>query len=268
MDVEEGERIIREYAESLSGDAKAAFTNMRRERQGKRRHVTLIENVILTLLADPNADKHAVQTALKKFLQRIEDLEECQLRYESIITSDSTAEAATFLHQAKYGTRNLLTQSKAEKFLDSADDNTDTTDILLPTGQLPTFDGSSASDYVSFINIFKSLVDTKKIPKSMKLTYLKSCLIDSAKQLAKGYTELTDANYDNLLSQLQSKYGNERLIAHEHYTAILDMPDFKWPELPAWHNKLHSHVRSLESMGLDLEANAGFLTTIVQRKMP
>ena len=99
MDVTGAEGIIREYAESLSGEAKSAFTNIRRERQVKRRHVTLIENIILDLLARPDADKHAVQTAFKKFLQRIEDLEDVQLRYESMITSDGAAEAATFLHQ-------------------------------------------------------------------------------------------------------------------------------------------------------------------------
>ena len=56
-------------------------------------------------------------------------------------------------------------------------------------------------------------------------------------------------------------------MQRDHYQAILNLPIMNWTSLPSILNTLTSHLLSLESMGVNLEAIGGFLVCIVQEKM-
>ena len=113
-----------------------------------------------------------------------------------------------------------------------------------------------------------AMVDSKQISKTEKLGYLKSCLIGEAKKVADGFTEMSDSTYDSLLAELKTKYGQPRMIQRDHIYGLLELPSFQWKELPVWLTKFMTHIRCLESMGMDLEANSSFIVCIVQKRMP
>ena len=271
MDLAKAENLVSEYEKGLTGEDKENYLEAKKSRTVLRRNLTLSVNKLNELVKDAASDVHEVRVHLTKVNDLAERLEKAQLEFEQAFSSDAAAEASMYMHHHKYGQHILTVQARANKFIANAaapKAPTQSTSIMLPKAQLPKFAGKSGSEYQTFINIFKSMVDAKPLAKAEKLTYLKLCLTGEAEILANGYTEITDDNYDSLLDQLKTKYGQPRFIQRDHYNGILDMPSFQWKELPTWMTTFMTHIRTLESLGLDVEANSGFIVCIAQKRMP
>ena len=271
MDPATAERIISDFEKTLTGDEKDTYANAKKERSTLRRHTTLALNNLDQILSQPTVEISMLKTQLKKLNDISQRLEDAQIEFEALIPSEQAAEATTVLHHEKYGKKILDCQYRSEKLMAKGQGNpapSPNQPVQLPKVALPEFYGKSAAEFQTFINLFVSMVDRKTLTKAEKLTYLKLCLKGEAKVVADGYTEITDANYDSLLQQLRLKYGQERFIQRDHYNGLLEMQPFSWAQLPAWFNTYMTHVRTLESLGLDIAANSGFLVCLGQKCMP
>lgn len=92
----------------------------------------------------------------------------------------------------------------------------------LPVIQIQKFNGKY-SEYVAFINLFKSLIDQDKgLDRIQKLHYLRSYLVDEPYDLVKNLP-LTASSYHEALDLLESRYFNKFKITSEHVNALLDL---------------------------------------------
>ena len=267
----EAEKIISDYEKSLQeGDDKVQYHDLKKERSALRRKLTRSVTTLKTELAREKPDVNKIKIYVEIVDSNYEKLDSKQLDIEFVFKNDVAVEADSAIHYENYQLPALNIKAKAQETIDASNQTavTKSAQILLPKAQLPKFSGKNAAEYESFIHIFESMVGTKNLSKSEKLTYLKLCLSDDAEVIARGYTEITDANYDNLLLQLKTKYGQPRLIQRDYYYSLYDLPSFQWSSISTWVNKFTTHIRSLESIGVDIEANSGFIVTLAQRKMP
>ena len=269
------EKKISDFEATLKDVAKTAYEDKKKERMVLRRKVTMaVTSTLEAATADPVEINH-VKAHLKKLEDASDRLEECQIQMEIIITNDEAAELDSQLHQHKYHNKVVDAETEATNAITAAEaalapptTTAKPASVLLPKAQLPKFSGKSSADFESFINVFDSMVGSKNLSKSEKLTYLKMCLEGEAKVIANGYQEISDSNYDNLIQQLRQKFGQPRLIQRDHLYALLDMGSFTYATMGTWLNQYMTHVRSLESQGIDIEANSGFLVSIAQKRMP
>ena len=268
------EKKVSDFEATLKDAAKATYEEKKKERIVLRRKVTVaVTGTLGATTADP-VDNNHIRAHLKKLEDASERLEACQIQMEILITSDEAAESDSQLHQHKYANKVVDAETEAANAMAAATavappvTTAKPASILLPKAQLPKFSGQSSSEFESFHNVFESMVGSKNLTKTEKLTYLKICLEGEAKVIANGYSEISDANYDNLLKHLRQKFGQPRLIQRDHFYAILEMKDFNYQNMGTWLNQYMTHVRSLESQGVDIEANSGFLVSIAQKRMP
>ncbi|XP_073943421.1 uncharacterized protein [Choristoneura fumiferana] len=94
--------------------------------------------------------------------------------------------------------------------------------VTLPPIAIQTFSGKF-SDYIPFINLFRSLIDNdKSLDTVQKMYYLRSFLKDEPFDLIKNLP-LTGASYHEALELLDTRYNNRYKIISEHVAAIIDI---------------------------------------------
>ena len=273
--VEQAEAKVKSFEDKLRDEPRAKYLAEKKERGHVRTKLTMSMKRLLSELQNDPINTSLCKVILEQAEKIFADLEEKQDEIQELITDDEAALSDAEIHHFKYESHFLELKAAVldatttpNPVISSASVTTSSTSVLLPKASLPKFSGDSCAEYQSFISLFQSMVDSKPISKSEKLTYLKLCLEKSAKILADGYTEITDTNYDKLLAQLQTKYGLQRLVQRDHFNGIIDLPYCQLNTLPTWLNSLYSHLQSLESTGIDTEANSGFICCIVQKKLP
>jgi hypothetical protein len=99
-----------------------------------------------------------------------------------------------------------------------------TTDIRLPTLEIPSLDGN-VMDWPSFRDMFKSIVDNNtRLSKAQKLAHLKTSVTGEASRLIRALN-LTDGNYDIAWKQLNDRYQNERELLFHIYRRLHGQPN-------------------------------------------
>ncbi|KAI5632040.1 putative peptidase (DUF1758) domain-containing protein [Phthorimaea operculella] len=94
-----------------------------------------------------------------------------------------------------------------------------TVSVKLPKINIKPFDGK-IENWVSFVQIFDSLIHKRDIPPVEKLHYLLSSVQGDAYNLIKNYP-LSDENYILAYNNLRSHYNQKRLIASTFYEKLL-----------------------------------------------
>lgn len=124
-----------------------------------------------------------------------------------------------------------------------------------PKIPLPKFTGKE-EDWPSFCDLFTTLVlEVPGIKDSLKLYYLKSCLIEGAADIIKD-VKATNANFASTWRALKNRYDNPRLIINKHLTAFIAIPQMKKEsasDMRAFVDEAQRIVRSLTNMKLPTE---------------
>ena len=95
-------------------------------------------------------------------------------------------------------------------------------EIKIPQSNIPKFNGNF-EEWLSFRNIFKSVVDTKtNISNAQKLQYLQMSVLGEAKQLISHF-QLTDENYDVAWKHLCEAYDNPKLLVKTYVSNFLNL---------------------------------------------
>ena len=146
--------------------------------------------------------------------------------------------------------------------------------VKLPKLELPHFDGKY-TEWQSFWEHFETHIhNNDDVPVISKFSYLVSLLDGEAKQAINGYSH-TESNYNNAVTVLKERFGDEERIVYAHVSALLDIekvPNVKGPkyleQLRNLQTEITSHVRSLEALKVTGEQCATFLVPIILKQLP
>jgi len=102
-----------------------------------------------------------------------------------------------------------------------------------------------------------------------KFNYLRAQLDGEAARTASGLS-LTDANYEQSISLLESRFGKKQRIIHVHIQALVDLPlpSNTAASLRQFYDSIECHIRGLQSLGKSMEPFGDFLIPIVFGKLP
>ena len=137
----------------------------------------------------------------------------------------------------------------------------------LPRLTLPTFDGK-ITEWPSFWDSFNATINSsKEISDVDKFKYLSSCLQGEAKETLKGFS-LTDKQYEPAMKHLKSRYDDKGYIIQTYYTSLSNLAKSSnmTTELRKTFNLLETQLRSLESMGENIENN--YIISMIKSKLP
>ena len=224
----------------------------------------------------------AVQNYLSEFKERVERLEAAQEKVEMEISAselEQDIEAADHYYSKQVRrVINCVDEYLASKVTDrpglgsDADSVASTTKAVeakLPKIELPEYSGDVA-EWPSFWEQFEAIVDSTDLPVVTKFTYLRTLLKGEAKSAISGL-KLTAANYQTAVALLKDRFGRTDRIIFSHIEALLQLKvaaDPSVSQLWTMFNKLQSHIRSLEAMGITGSQYGVILTPLVLSRLP
>lgn len=139
----------------------------------------------------------------------------------------------------------------------------------LPKLDLPTFSGDLLL-WQTFWESYETTVHTNpSLTNVQRFTYLKAQLHGEAESCISGLS-LTHANYEQAISLLQARYGQQGIIIDAHMQKLVDLPNptMSLNSLRTFYDKVETSIRGLESLG-QCQTNFGtVLTPIIFRKLP
>ena len=139
----------------------------------------------------------------------------------------------------------------------------------LPKLTIPTFNGDPLS-WQSFWDCFDAAVHSNHtLTGVQKLSYLRAQLQGDASTAIAGFP-LTNANYEHSITLLKTRFGQAYKLVNAHMQALLDMsrPTNSLSSLQQFHDSIESHIRSLSSLGKDIESYGALLVPIILSKLP
>ncbi|KAL0901985.1 hypothetical protein ABMA27_007121 [Loxostege sticticalis] len=140
--------------------------------------------------------------------------------------------------------------------------------LKLPTIQIDAFDGKSSAKYVTFINLFDSLVHNDKgLDSVQKLHYLRSFLKDEALDIIKELP-LDNSSYLEARKLLKDRYYNKQKIVKEHVSSLLDLPALvKGGSIRAFISQIKQSLAALKNLEIDVGKWDPILIVIFTRKL-
>ena len=128
------------------------------------------------------------------------------------------------------------------------------TSVKLPKLDFPKFTGDVLK-WKEFSESFEAAIDRKTTLTSVdKLNYLKSKLDGDALTVIRGL-ELTNESYEVAVKLLKERFGDRQVILDAHFSRLTNMvlSSSYYPKLRAMVDEFEMHIRSLESLGENVE---------------
>ena len=142
--------------------------------------------------------------------------------------------------------------------------------VKLPKITLKTLSGDPL-DWKYFKETFEAAVhNNESITNTEKFTYLKTYLDKSAFQAIEGFP-LTSENYTEALNLLNDRYGNVQYIIACHKKKLVKLDPVIHPgvkDLRKLFDTVESHVRSLNSLGINYQHFRPLLIPIILERLP
>lgn len=138
----------------------------------------------------------------------------------------------------------------------------------LPKLQLPKFNGDHTK-FQSFWDRFDAVVHKTDLPVISKFTYLLSLLSGEALGALDGLS-LVESNYQIARDILLKRYGRTERIVFCHIQELMNLSFIGDTTSHLWtlYDKLQTHVRSLESLGITGKTYGVILTPLVLHRLP
>lgn len=134
--------------------------------------------------------------------------------------------------------------------------------------ELPTFSGERAQ-WLTFRELFTSLVINTSLSNVDKFNYLKSCLKDNAQEIVKGLT-VSEKSFDNAWSELTDRYDNKRLMKQTHSDALVVIAPVARAhdsrEYERVLNQVHGNLMSLKGLDVCVDNWGELLLSVVKSK--
>lgn len=141
----------------------------------------------------------------------------------------------------------------------------------LPKIELMKFSGKLI-DWLSWWSQFEKIHNDDELHTTDKFEYLRQAMEMNtrAKEIVDGYPA-TEENYPKVIKALQERFGKKKLLTQVYVRELFQMGLKnlnKEVEVINIFDKLVSHVRALESLGVTLEQAALFLYPMVESSLP
>ena len=232
--------------------------------------------------SDTNPDLNQIETRLSKIETLIAEFETVQLTIESL-DETTAAEVHQNEHEAfensYYDTitnakRLLSVREAAEQtsgLLSSHSDHSShaTTQIKLPTINLPSFDGSY-TQWLFFRDTFNSIIhENESMSKIQKFHYLRLSLKGAAADVVNSL-EIADSTYEQAWNLLLERFENKSLLINNHIKAILHMPSItkeSYANLRSIWDNMSNHIRALEVLGQPVKQWDALIIAIITEKL-
>lgn len=213
-----------------------------------------------------------LDTKIQSVIEGPDDLERDV--FDSIEIQDALIERMTRLKRYLEKSNTTVTTPPTSHAEDDSHRPRDTSARSAPASRLPKLDLPRFSGdplrWQTFWDSFKAAVHSNSnLTGVEKFNYLRAQLDGEASRTVSGFT-LTDANYEQSVSLLESRFGKKQRIINAHMQALLDLPtpSNNAASLRQLYDTIESHIRGLESLGKSKETFGDFLIPIIFGKLP
>ncbi|GIX70989.1 hypothetical protein CEXT_746511 [Caerostris extrusa] len=162
---------------------------------------------------------------------------------------------------------NISIRSKTDSSISACNDKR----YKLPKIQIKKFDGHLLS-YLSFWGQFKKIHEDKNLDDVDKFHYLAQSMLPGTRayELIESYP-LTSENYPKVISAFTERFGNQEILTEIYVRELLKLiiqnvhsqGKDKLPLMTLF-DKIESHIRALESLGVNQNSNAAWLFPMVE----
>ncbi|XP_055943575.1 uncharacterized protein LOC129974831 [Argiope bruennichi] len=141
----------------------------------------------------------------------------------------------------------------------------------LPKIALDMFDGN-IKKFQEFWPSFEAAVhDNASLSKVEKFNYLRSLLMGGAARAISGLT-LTNENYDKAVEILKDRFGQRQAVISAYMNTLLSLQPIRrinnTAGLRNLYDEINNSIRSLESLGIDIDSYGNLLYPILDRCIP
>ena len=144
----------------------------------------------------------------------------------------------------------------------------------LPKLDIPTFNGS-VQDWLPFWSQFKKYHEDPALTNEDKFGYLiqatKVC--SRATSIVQSYPP-TGENYVKVIEDLEDRFGRKDLIIEYYMREMLSLvlqratSNDKKTNIAELYDKVSSYIRSLETLGVDVEQGTAFMFPLIESSLP
>ena len=140
-----------------------------------------------------------------------------------------------------------------------------------PKLELQQFDGKP-QNWSEFWDSFCSAVeDNEDLSDAVKFQYLRKSLLEPARSVVSGF-KITGENYRAAIDLLKQRYARPALIKRAHINEMLNAAgvfnERNVTKMKSLHDKVETHLRGLESMGIDQDTFASIVVPVLFEKIP
>ena len=146
-----------------------------------------------------------------------QNTETSNLSFHASITRNLFDQTTFPQHQASFGLANCQDHAHRQQFI-----NTPISSGTFPTLKLDTFNGNPLT-WKDWIPLFESVIDSRPLSTTEKMTHLQSLLTGQAKSLVKGYC-CNDQCYHQALTDLKKRYDNSSVIVNAYLEKLASFP--------------------------------------------
>ena len=143
--------------------------------------------------------------------------------------------------------------------------------VNLPKLEIKKFSGEYTK-WQTFMDSFTAAVDSaRNLSHVEKFNYLRCYLTGDALHTIEGLS-LTNDNYEKAIGLLKERYGNTQAIITAHMNELLSLKKVESDRdligIRKLYDNTESHVRSLNSLGIQGEHYGSLLTPIIMERLP
>ena len=233
-----------------------------------------------------NKDRNGVMAAFSLLESKAAELESvtekmCDLLLDSASEDDvvkDVEEADDYrakYHRAKVDVANFVqtTSSPSPALVDSSISINNAAEnsrkFKLPKIELKKFNGDP-KEWLQFWSIFSKIHDDASISNEEKFQYLIQAMVENsrANEVMCSYPP-TAENYEKVIESLKSRFGRPDLLVEVYVRELLKLVLNKCSgSLTSVYDKLETHLRALESLGVTTDMCAAMLFPLVESSLP
>ncbi|XP_073249615.1 uncharacterized protein [Porites lutea] len=244
---------------------------------GKREYDKVMEDY--DDYADLTLEAEQLVVGLSSRMEMIKDRMEFKLRRGSVKVNIELEEKMLEIERQKAEIEHRKLQIEAERLnlekeklkkkleVETAKQGMKSNTVKLPKLDFNKFSGELLK-WQEFWDSFESAIHSNaSLNPVEKMNYLRAKLEGEAEEVISGLT-LTNANYEEAISLLQKRFGQNEIIINAHYTSLMDMPasSSSTSALRTRYDSIEKHLRSLQALGEDV--NTKMLVSLIMTKLP
>ena len=248
------------------------MSNKKEAEKGSRLQTKACADRISAHLQTPAEERKVVEldAEIVLFEKRLVALENCQSTLIELTDEDSLEDLITDCEEFLVNNTAVLRAAREVSKSDSAhSDNVSpqcATGARLPKIVLPTFSGDPTK-WPTFWDQFSALIDKSSRSTIEKFVYLNSFVTGEAAAVIEGMS-MTEVNYASAKKLLEDRFGRREKIIFSHIQALLNTSSFTNQNSWTMYDRLQSHIRSLENLGIKGDTYGVILTPLVLHQLP